>query len=196
MPEFTFNEKTHTYYLSGVKIPSVSEIIAPLSDYSNINPDVLQRACRYGSAVHKTIELYLKGTLDEDNLNEKLKQPLAEFVRYYFSSNVSDVKDFELKRYDLKRKFAGTIDLIADNKIIDYKTRKYNQITDDLQLAGYEILAGGKYDKYILELLPNQPYNLVKVNNRQAKSMFLYLLEYWWKTNEFKIKLEQWMQQR
>ena len=194
MPEFTFDEKTHTYYLDGVKIPSVSEILSPLSDYSNINPDVLQRACNYGKAVHKTIELYLKGTLDEDNLNEGLKQPLAEFVKYYFSADISDVKDFELKRYDLKRKFAGTIDLIADNKIIDYKTRKYNPITDDLQLAGYEILAGEKYDKFILELLPNQPYNLVKINNRQAKSMFLYMLENWWTTNEFNQKVKMWGQ--
>ncbi|MHB8569655.1 MAG: hypothetical protein ACYC97_05585 [Metallibacterium sp.] len=195
--EFTFDKKNHIYYLGGVKIPSVSEIISPFSDYSKIPQDKLKIACNYGTAVHSTIEFYLKGTLDEDNLPEGLKQPLAEFKAFAEKINIADVGYVsEEKRYKIinKRVFAGTVDLISDGMLIDYKTRRYNAVTDDLQLTAYEILAGGEYDKYILELLPNKLYNLVKVANRQAKSMFLYLLDYWWKTNEFNQKVKMWGQ--
>ena len=194
MAKFSFDEPTHTYYLDGVKIPSVSEIIAPLSDYSNIGKALLENAANYGKAVHKTIELYIKGTLDEDNLSEPLKRALAEYqkmVQEYYMRGC-EIIFCEAMLYDEKLIFAGTLDIIAEEAIIDIKTRKYNPTTDDLQLAGYEILAGGKRNKYILELLPDRPYGLIKVINSQAKSMFLYMLEYWHKTNEYNKKLEGW----
>ena len=188
---FKFDETTHTYYLDGVKIPSVSEIISPLVDYSEVNPITLANACNYGKAVHKTIELWLNGTLDEENLSEGLKQPLGEFKK---TQNIFSLELFagEIKLFDEKLRFAGTLDLLWKNQIVDIKTRKYNSIIDDLQLTGYEILTGCKCEKYILELLPNKPYNLIKIDNKQAKSMFLFMLEYWHKTNEFNEELNSW----
>lgn len=192
MSDFTFDEASHTYYLDGVKIPSVSEIIAPLSDYSGIDKEILDNACNYGKAVHKTIELWLKCILDEDDLSEGLKQPLDEFRKFNISDDFKYPFQCETQSYSRKLNFAGTVDLamglVPYSRIVDIKTRKYNPITDDLQLAGYEILANVKCEKYILELLPNKPYNLIKINNKQAKSMFLYMLDYWWKTNEFEKK--------
>ena len=188
---FKFDETTHTYYLDGVKIPSVSEIISPLVDYSEVNPITLANACNYGKAVHRTIELWLKGILDEENLSEGLKQPLAEF-KTFWENLESNLIFCELRKFDEGLRFAGTVDLLVNNQIFDIKTRKYNPIIDDLQLSGYEILTGCKCDKFILELLPNKPYNFIKVNNKQAKSMFLYMLEYWHKTNEFNNKINQW----
>ena len=195
---FTFDEKTHTYYLSGVKIPSVSEIISPLYDFSGVSPAKLENAAHYGKAVHKTIELFIAGTLEEDKLDDKLKQPLEEFKRFITAKVIfnEDIR-VETKCYSNKLKFAGTIDLITDIGIIDIKTRKYSPKTDDLQLAAYSILSGfNKPDLYILELLPDKPYNLVKVVNRQAKSMFLYMLDYWHKTNKFNLKLKEWKNEK
>ena len=194
MAKFSFDEESHTYYLDKVKIPSVSEIIAPLSDYSGISPAVLENACNYGKAVHKTIELYIKGTLDEDNLSEPLKRTLIEYQKMAqgFNMRGCEIIDCETMLYDEKLRFAGTLDIITDKAIIDIKTRKYNPTTDDLQLAGYEILAGGKREKYILELLPDRPYGLIKISNSQAKSMFLYMLDYWHRQNEYNKKLEGW----
>ena len=197
MTDFRFDETTHTYYLDGVKIPSVSEIISPLVDYSEVNPITLANACNYGKAVHRTIELWLNGNLDENcGFSEGLKQPLDEFKEFIelFRTGVYIAEE---KYYNKKLRFAGTIDLLLtspkeEKAIIDIKTRKYNPITDDLQLAGYEILTGCKCEKFVLELLPNKPFNLIKVNNKQAKSMFLYMLDYWWKTNEFNNKINQW----
>ena len=188
---FTFDEKTHTYYLD-VKIPSVSEIIAPLYDFSSVSPAKLENAAHYGKAVHKTIELFLTGTLDEDKLDDKLKQPLEEFKKC-INKITNKLILVETQAYSDKFKFAGTIDLLSDDIVIDVKTRKYSPKTDDLQLAAYSILSGfNKPDLYILELLPDKPYNLVKVVNRQAKSMFLYMLDYWHKTNKFNLKLKEW----
>ena len=199
MNNFKFDEESHTYYLDGIKIPSVSEVISPLSDFSNINAAVLENACNYGKAVHKTIELHLKDYLDEDSLSEGLKQPLEQFKRFMGNSYNTTYYTIEKPLYDSSFRFAGTPDLVSDKYIIDIKTRKYNPVTDDLQLAAYEILVGydrtsvkGKREKYILELLPNEPFNLIRVSNRQAKSMFLYMLTYWHKTNEFNEKIKGW----
>ncbi len=188
MPELTFKEDTHEYFLGGIRIPSVSEIISPVNDFSGISPAVLENARQYGKAVHSVIELYLNDKLGE--YDPILQQPLDEFI-----SAELLVYKVEEKRYATvgKYAFAGMIDIWgALSAIYDIKTRKYNPIHDDLQLAAYEILTGGKCDKYILELLPNKPYNLVKVENRQAKSMFLYMLEHFWKNQEFNFKLEAW----
>ena len=189
---FKFDKTTHTYYLDGVKIPSVSEIISPLVDYSEVNPITLANACNYGIAVHRTIELWLNGNLDENcGFSEGLKQPLDEFkkIQGIFSLELFAC---EIKLFDEKLRFAGTLDVSGVNQIIDIKTRKYNPITDDLQLAGYEILTSAKCEKFVLELLPNKPYNLIKIDNKQAKSMFLYMLEYWHKTNKFNEKINLW----
>ncbi len=194
---FTFDEKTHTYYLDGVKIPSVSEIIAPLYDFSSVSPAKLENAAHYGKAVHKTIELFLSGTIDHDKLDDKLKQPLEEFKGFIANEVINgNIISVETKCYSNKLKFAGTIDLITDMGIIDIKTRKYSPKTDDLQLTAYSILSGLNKPLYVLELLPDKPYNLVKVVNRQAKSMFLYMLDYWHKTNKFNLKLKEWKNEK
>lgn len=190
---FSYDEETHTYYLYNKKIPSVSEIIAPLKDFSGISPARLENAAAYGKAVHKVIELYLNGTLGE--YDPFLQQPLDEAIKYFDSINIADCGFIaEQKKYRIINgmPFAGTIDFKSDVIMTDYKTRKYNPIIDDLQMAFYEILDSGKYTKHILELIPNKPYNLVKSENRQARSMALYMLEHWHKNNEFQKKLEGW----
>lgn len=186
----TLNEETHKYYWDGFNIPSVSEIIDPIKDFSNVNPVVLENACNYGKAVHKTAELYLNGELDEDTLDENLKQPLSQ-IKLIFRNDIN--YKTEVKLCTLDYKFAGTIDILSEDScsLSDIKTRKYNPLIDDLQLEAYGILSGMP-DKFIIELLPNQPYNIVRVKNRQARSMFLYMLKHWYATKDFEKKLWQW----
>jgi len=182
---FTFDEQSHTYYLDGVKIPSVTEIISPLYDFSGVNPDRLEKAAQYGKAVHKLVELYLKGRLDYNSVSPELKTiDLSYFDKFRMYMT-------EYKAYCSR--FAGTIDLyLPTNAIIDLKTRKYHPATDDLQLYAYEMLAGGKLDKFIIELLPNKEPKMIKVVNRQAKNMFLYMLNHYENEKDFKLKLEGW----
>lgn len=53
-------DETHAYYVDGVKVPSVTQLIAALlpSPYKDVEPTVLQQAANRGVALHKEIELY------------------------------------------------------------------------------------------------------------------------------------------
>ncbi|OGP65007.1 MAG: hypothetical protein A3K22_02185 [Deltaproteobacteria bacterium RBG_16_42_7] len=76
---FNLDKTTHTYTLNGEPIVSVSQVISPLSDFSSIDPDVMKRAKDYGTAVHRMVELYIGGDLDEEALDSGLKGPLEAF---------------------------------------------------------------------------------------------------------------------
>ena len=60
----TFDPEKHEYRINGVLVPSVSQILAPLYDFSKIPRDVLERKRQIGTAIHKAIELDLLGDLD------------------------------------------------------------------------------------------------------------------------------------
>ena len=88
-----FIEETHEYLWDGVKVPCVSDILAPLKpDFSNTNPAVLENARQYGNAVHKAIELKLKGTLDYDSLDPILQNVLTEFDRIFTGAKIKAIE--------------------------------------------------------------------------------------------------------
>ena len=61
-----FHEGPHEYYVDGVKVPSVTDLLGRysrlhgLDDYADIPEDVLRRAAASGTALHKEIEEYEK----------------------------------------------------------------------------------------------------------------------------------------
>ncbi len=61
-----FHEESHEYFVDGVKVPSVTEILGRysrlhgLDDYADIPQDVLRMAAARGTALHKEIEEYEK----------------------------------------------------------------------------------------------------------------------------------------
>lgn len=64
-----FNAEKHEYSVGGVKIPSVSEILAPLSAdrYADLNPWMLKAAAEKGRAVHEATQLMDYGFTPEDD---------------------------------------------------------------------------------------------------------------------------------
>lgn len=198
---FTFDKETHTYLLDGVKLPSVTEIISPLSDFSGVNPDVLKRAGDYGTATHDMIKFWLDGDLDEDLLDAELKGPLAAFKKWVYEQTSYVLFNhwvIEMPKYHARLKYAGTADIVTPTMLIDIKTRAYNPITDPLQLAAYEGLweTKTKRDKYILELKQDGSYVFTKANRMQAWPMFRYLLDDWYHQQEVAAKIKGWKEKR
>lgn len=198
MPQFEFSEKDHSYRINGVPVPSVSAVLAPLSDFSSVHPAIMKQACEFGVNTHRAIELYLDAELDEENLDPHLANVLAQFKKW--DGNVGLSRDkwvVENPMFHEKLKYGGTMDiLICGEAIIDFKTSKYNPIANDVQLAAYQLLAKenggtGKEKLYILELSEFH-YKQIEVKNSQAKNMFLYLLESYHRHEETKNKISQW----
>lgn len=182
-PELTFDETTHGYYLGGVKLPSVTQIMRPLYDFSQVNPDVLKRAGEFGTAVHKTIELYLADDLDDEGLDENLRGPLQAFKSWQRAYGYQGL-EVERRMASKRMKYAGTADLILDGyAIIDIKTRPFSLLTDPVQLVAYEKLWlewGGKrssYEHRVLELKQDGTFVYTRANQKQAWPLFQMLLD-------------------
>ncbi|OGP65003.1 MAG: hypothetical protein A3K22_02165 [Deltaproteobacteria bacterium RBG_16_42_7] len=199
---FNLDKTTHTYTLNGEPIVSVSQVISPLSDFSSIDPDVMKRAKDYGTAVHRMVELYIGGDLDEEALDSGLKGPLEAFKlwwgnRLYHEGEIR----IEEPEYHPKLKYAGTADLafIYDNLVVDIKTRKPNKIVDILQLEAYAHLYFDnpeKVMKAILYLAQDGCYQYVSMADKRAWPMFRYLLDDYYHKKEVAAKIKGWMEKR
>ena len=196
MSDLIFDETLHRYTLNGEVLPSVTQILKPLYDFSAVPADVLRRAGEFGTAVHKAVELYLKDDLDEDSIDEPIYNCLMAYQA--FEADHYDIFDetpiVEQIGCHPKLKYAGTPDLAFPSRIIDIKSRKVNMLTDAIQLAAYDHMTGnGERERLVLELYDDASYTLTCVNptkrsGKEAWARFRYLLDYHKMTQE----IERW----
>lgn len=187
MTDFIFDEATHAYTLGGIKLPSVTQIIKPLYDFSAVDPAMLKRAGEFGTAVHKTIELYIFDNLDEDELDDNLYNPLLAFKSWQSDNYDIDLTSaiVETYGYHAKLKYAGTPDIETESMVIDLKSRPVNMLTDPIQLAAYDHMTGsGSRERYVLELKQDASYvftllNPTKAKSNEAWSRFRFLFDHY-----------------
>ena len=139
------------WYGRTVRLPSVTKVLAPLTNYGFVDPKLLARAQRYGTRVHKMIELHELGELDESSLvppppvpgEEPIQDltPVLEAWKACVKLNHIEVCAVEAVVVSLKHGYAGRLDLMGFvggvPSIIDIKTRAYHPVTDRLQSAAY-----------------------------------------------------------
>lgn len=112
----TFDEGPHLYRWNGEPVPSVTQIIKPLSSFDHVDPDVLERARQEGVAVHKMVELACRDELDEPGLPEWLRPYLAAWRA--FVAETGFVLDASEERvYHLDYRYAGTLDLRGRTRV-------------------------------------------------------------------------------
>lgn len=199
MNKFSFDAATHTYRYGGEIIPSVTQIMAPLFDFSSVPAATLEASRQWGTAVHEMIRLWIADDLDEGNLDPALKTVLSGFEVW---TNGPIYKHAPLQGWIVeaplshpKLKYAGTPDIIIDGiAIIDIKTRKPSK-ADSIQLAAYDRLHlenGGTpadYMHIVLYLDTEGNYREKAVNDKQAWPMFRYLLDHHRHMQEFNEKI-------
>lgn len=137
----TFEPREHRYYYGGKEVPSVSSIIKRIGlgkDYGMVNPWYAER----GTAVHKAIELYLHGKLDEGSIDENYKGHFEGFKAWWQDKDPAQVLAVELPLYSARLNFAGTVDMVYGEMIYDFKTSKDPDPASELQGAAYQHLWG------------------------------------------------------
>ena len=142
-----FDEEKHEYSCGGVRVPSVSEILAPLSAerYGELNPWMLKAAAAKGTAVHEACELIDYGVEpDEDPeidgyllayqtfmLEHDVEWEMIERLVGFYRGLPFDNEFGELPLY------AGTLDRFGmvdgEPTVVDIKT--YASMTTDAQLS-------------------------------------------------------------
>ncbi|MBU1094308.1 MAG: hypothetical protein KKH01_07595 [Firmicutes bacterium] len=167
-----FIDETHEYFVDGIKVPSVTQIVASVlpSQYKDIDPLVLQRAANKGISLHKEIELF-----ETDGVyghSEEFKNYVRLKKYHQFQSTKNEVLIYI--EHEGKPVCAGRLDMIIESKehdgigIGDIK-RTYNIHHEHLKLQlnlyalGYE----QSYQKEINFLrcihLRNRESNYIKV---------------------------------
>lgn len=168
-----FNEKTHEYFYEKKKIPSVTQILAPISKvlYEKVEIATLRNKAKIGSQTHKLIERYSKYGLlpNKETTNERVYNYFQQYLNWSNSLENSVIFENEFKGLYLNGNmaFAGTIDNIrmlnGDLVLIDYKTvANPNKFILSLQLYGYKLIAeqmlGVKINRYCALLLKTDSY--------------------------------------
>lgn len=141
LPELTFNEATHTYRLNGSVIPSVTQLMKPLSElkYGAVPEMTLKQAANKGTIVHAGIETWLAYGIDD--VPPELSGYYNAFKEWWNLRKPVLIAS-EAKIYHKLLQYAGTLDLIVllDGvlTLVDVKTT-YNLEKQmcGIQLEGY-----------------------------------------------------------
>lgn len=112
MSELLFDEATHTYTVGGVVIPSVTQILAPLNDFSMVSPADLEYARQLGTAVHKATELYDAGDLDESTVPAVVQPYLDAWIRLRRELPF-EILGMEKRVYHPAHRYCGTYDRLV-----------------------------------------------------------------------------------
>ncbi|WP_343792937.1 hypothetical protein [Dokdonella soli] len=172
-------------------VPSVTQILGPLSaaEYRGVPADVMEAAAQLGTAVHKLIELDVRGELDEDSVTGALLPYLGMWREFRAQSGFEPAAS-EWRVHSARYGYAGTLDLFGRLNdrwvLIDAKrTAKVPRIAGP-QTAGYEIAlresapivsfeAGAAIDRYALHLTPER-WQLVPFRSPNDSRVFLSAL--------------------
>jgi hypothetical protein len=110
-----FDEAAHRYTFDGRPVPSVTQILKPLSmaEYRGVDRATLDLAAWRGRAVHKMIELDLRDDLDVDALSDEL-QPYYTAWKNFQSLSGFTCHASEAQVYSVRHRYAGTLDLYGE----------------------------------------------------------------------------------
>lgn len=177
MKGLEFDPERHEYFLNGVKMLSVSDILAPLtaSMYAGIDSLTLANAARRGIRIHELCEL-----LDYDALPDEFEAELLPYVSAYRSFK-RDYRIGEWKAVEMQVALetfgiAGTIDRVGGNDgrpwLLDIKTgTSVDKKRLAVQLTGYGIILSNtqipscptNYKLSGLQLKKDGNYRLIEV---------------------------------
>jgi len=166
----TFDEASHTYRWDGQPIPGVTQVLAPLTDFSAVPLDILAAASAFGVAIHKATELDDEGALDEAVLDDALRPYLAAWRKFVHEHEAS-WSHIECRLFHPTLRYAGTADRIGlvdgELTVVDIKTTAklypavgpqlaaYRRAAVDglklpvMQRASVRLMADGNYDFHV-----------------------------------------------
>jgi hypothetical protein len=179
LPEITidFDEEKHIYTLNGYKLPSVTQVMTPMSLmlYSTVPNGTLQEAADRGTRAHEQVSNYvLYGVEEWDDDTEPYVRAFLDFQRDHNPSWLAS----EYRTYHKAMRYAGTIDLIGyvtpdDDTgvdVVDLKcTAQFHSVMLATQIAAYaEALKSHGTpvrNRYGLQLLKTGKYRFERVDD-------------------------------
>lgn len=184
--EFRFDKADHSYWIGKTRLLSVTEVIqlAGLKDYSQIDPGVLERASKRGTAVHSACHYLDEGDLDWATVSPEIEPYVRAWERFKKETGV-ELLGIEKPLFHATLGYAGTPDRVVNlyphKGIIDLKTYAPDAVTG-IQLAGYSYLEFGPqptFDapkRWGLWLKDDGKYSLTQYTDRGDEAVFMSCL--------------------
>lgn len=123
--ELTFDEALHEYRVRGAIVPSVTQVLAPLSSFDGVPAQVLEAKRDLGHRVHLACQLHDEDDLDEASVEPDVA-PYLEAYRRFLADTDARVVLNEGRVYHPTYRYAGTLDRVflisADHWLVDLKT--------------------------------------------------------------------------
>lgn len=192
---FIYDELTRHHSLNGRRIPSVSQVIAPLSNFDAIPAAVLARKRELGIQFHEAIKLHLLDDLIFDSLDTDIVKPMETFIQWTEVFRGLDTSDFQIEQpicYE-RLKYCGKPDLVTPMTLFDWKLRPFKGLADILQLEGYKhILPPGKRDRWVFCFDIEGKMTRHRCLNRQAWGIFRKMLERYYSELKFNNLIKLW----
>ena len=185
-----FDKENHIYLKDGVILKSVTQILKELfpSKYDGIPENILNEKAKYGTELHKFIEIIEK---------KKPKRPLA-YIKKYYNPNIYQIESLKdyleiKKKYNIeitdsekmvvyKDIYCGTLDLkgtVNDKKaIIDIKTTyDLDELYVSWQNSLYEMASEPVDELYCMWLPKGHLGKLVKLERINEKDLKILIGE-------------------
>lgn len=177
-----FDENKHQYSVNGLVLPSVTQIMKPLTQelYANIDNKTLNAAASRGKSVHYATELY--DTFGVEEIEEENKGYLAAYKKFKQDYSVK-ILEVEKQLFHPLLYYAGTLDRIVEINgkriLLDIKTtEKVHKNLVEIQVSAYQEMAlknGIEVDSLaVLKLNADGTYQFIYLNNNIDMFMYLY----------------------
>ena len=199
----TFDPVGHIYTTEdGQVIPSVTNIIVPLTTYYRVPMDKLRLAADRGTAVHKLTEQWDKygmvtfpdcGRVCDDDCPCGPRDEFEGFLsawKHFQDEHAFKPLQVELRVYHEEHGYAGTLDRIGridgDLSVIDIKTSNKVGPAMGVQLAAYKEAANAMYPnrapikrRFVVQLRADGTYALEEFTSVWDFPAFLGCLSLW-----------------
>ncbi len=163
-----YDDKTHTYYLDGSEIKSVTQLLQDVGLMSS--KFFTEEGANNGKRRHAVTELYDKEVLDWESVLEEDLPYLQAWIYFKKDYNVK-IQAIEQRIYHPLLGYAGTIDRLAEVKnvptVIDIKTGAKNK-DNELQLILYGLMVENTGQK------PNLMTVYIKKNGKYSVEEYDY----------------------
>jgi hypothetical protein len=161
-------------------VPGVTSILAPLTNFDNVPPAVLEAASNFGKAVHLACELDDLGTLDVATLDAALV-PYLDAWRLFSVEHAVQWELIEAQVYNKTLRYAGTLDRFGLVKgaraVVDIKSTVALYPSVGPQLSAYaQALAEPHANRIAVQLKPDGTYVAKPYTDPSDWPMFASLL--------------------
>lgn len=182
----TFDAASHTYRYAGDVVPSVTQVLEPISSYAGVPRNILQAAAARGTYIHECCEMALWETLDWDSVMPEYRGYVEAFGKFLADSGV-EVELIEERVYHPVLCYAGTADLICRlprrgkmrRAVVDYKTSLKMMPSVGPQVAAYQEAQNASQPKGQEKVLDRYGLHLKKDGT--------YVLEPYESPNDFNV---------